>query len=87
MTAIAEVMVEMKLVTAPDAVSKLNLADSAAFFDKAIVYWMEQLKPNSTQQQSRWMELSAITLYDLKQRRKKRCREETIEIAVAIQSE
>ncbi len=86
MTAIAEVMVEMKLVTTSDDVLKLNLADSSGHFDQAIVFWMEHLRARSTQQRGRWMELSIPTLYELKQKCKKRAREQ-LEAAAAMQIE
>jgi hypothetical protein len=72
MQAIAQMMVDMQLVGTLQAVLTLNAADSATFFDQAIVAWMETLKPGSTQGRKRWMEMSIATIYTLMLKTRKR---------------
>lgn len=74
MTAIAGVMVEMKLVEACEDVMRLDREQSSTLFDQAIVQLMERVKAGSTRERGRWMEMSVPTLYAhiLKVRKRKR---------------
>jgi hypothetical protein len=77
MKAIAQVMVEMKLVESLEGVAKLSETDSSAAFDRAIVALMEQVREGSTRARGRWMEMSIPTLYDhINSMKKKRKRQE-----------
>jgi hypothetical protein len=83
MKAISQVIFDMKLVEAVEDVLKLAAADSSAFFDRAIVQLMEQVRSRSTQERGRWMEMSVPTLYALVLKTRKRRREdEEAEVAV-----
>ena len=76
MGAIAATMVEMKVVEAVEAVTKLAATESAAAYDDAIVQLIEKVKPGVTRGSSRWTEMSIGTLYNhlrvTRQRRKRR---------------
>ena len=80
MKAIAQVMVDMKLVESIEEVTKLSAVESSAAFDRAIVELMERVRKDSTRGRGRWMEMSISTLYDhicnLRQRNAKRKRDE-----------
>jgi hypothetical protein len=76
MKAISQVIFDMKLVAAVEDVQTLSAADSSAFFDRAIVQLMEQVRSRSTEERGRWMEMSVATLYAYVQRTRKRRREE-----------
>ena len=69
-------MVEMKVVEAVEAVTKLAATESAAAYDDAIVQLIEKVKPGVTRGSSRWTEMSIGTLYNhlrvTRQRRKRR---------------
>jgi hypothetical protein len=83
MKAISQVMFDMKLVAAVEDVLTLAAADSSAFFDRAIVQLMEQVRSGSTQERGRWMEMSVPTLYaHVQKARKRRREEEEAELAV-----
>ena len=77
MTAVADMMVEMKLVESRAAVTKLSAADSSAAFDKAIVALMERVKGGVTGQRGRWTEMAIPTLYEHVCNMRKRKRQET----------
>ena len=80
MTAVAEMMVEMKAVEAAADVTRLSAEEWSSKFDAAIVQLMEKVKEGSTRTRSRWMEMSIGTLYNhLKPARlqRKRKREES----------
>ena len=64
MRAVAQAMVELKVVDSVKDVVTLSAADSTAAFDRAIVKVMEQVKEGSTRGSGRWMEMSIATLYD-----------------------
>ena len=64
MTAVAEVMVEMKVVEAVGEVRRLSAEESSAAFDTAIVQLMERVREGSTRTRGRWMEMSIGTLYN-----------------------
>jgi hypothetical protein len=87
MQAIAQMMVDMQLVATLQAVSTLSAAESSAFFDQAIVEWMEKLKPGSTQGRGRWMEMKIATIYALMLKTRKRSRAEMEEGGGAGQQE
>jgi hypothetical protein len=76
MKAIAQVMVDMKLVGAMEDVQTLAATDSSAFFDRAVVQLMEQVRSGSTQGRGRWMEMSVPTLYAHVHKARKRRRED-----------
>ena len=80
MKAIAEEMVDMKLVQSIEEVEKLTAIDSAAAFDRAIVQLIEKVKAGATRGRGRWMEMSIPTLYDylghVRKRKRKRQEEE-----------
>lgn len=80
MKAIAQVMVDLKLVKSIEEVTKLSPEESSAAFDRAIVELMERVKKDSTRGRGRWMEMSISTLYDhicnLRQHNAKRKRDE-----------
>ena len=80
MQAISQVIVDMQLVQAVEAVLVLNAADSSTLFDQAIVALMDQLRAESTREKRRWMEMSVPTMYALvlkdRYRRKRRREEE-----------
>ena len=76
MKAVAKVMVEMGMVGTVQGVLTLSEADSAAFFDRAIVRLMEQLKTGVTRGRARWMEMKAPTVYALLLKSRKRRRAE-----------
>jgi hypothetical protein len=77
MKAIAQEMVKMKLVQSLREVEKLSAVESADAFDRAFVQLMEKVKPGSTREQARWMEMKITTLYDyMKGRKRKRRNEE-----------
>ena len=75
MKAVAEVMVEMKLVESEQAVTRLSAVDSAAAFDTAVVELMKRVK-GATPLKGRWMEMAIPTLFDHVCKMKKRKREE-----------
>ena len=77
MTAVADMMVEMKLVESRAAVTKLSAADSSAAFDKAIVALMERVKGGATGQRGRWTEMAIPTMYEHVCNMRKRKRQET----------
>jgi NACalpha-BTF3-like transcription factor len=64
MKAVAQVMVEMKVVESVKDVITLSATDSSNAFDGAIVRLMEQVREGSTRGRGRWMEMSIPTLYD-----------------------
>lgn len=64
MRALAQVMVEMKIVDSVDAVDKLTQVASCDAFDRAIVTLMERTRAGSSQEIGRWSEMSIITMYD-----------------------
>ena len=76
MKAIAEEMVDMKVVQSVEEVEKLTAIDSSATFDRAIVQLLEKVKVGSTRGRGRWMEMSISTLYDhlasVRERKRKR---------------
>jgi hypothetical protein len=76
MSAVAEMMVEMGLVGTMQAVLTLSEADSAAFFDRAIVRLVDKVYAGVTRGRRRWMEMKASTMYArlLKSRKKPRKR-------------
>ena len=78
--AIAEEMVDMKLVQSIEEVERLTAIDSAAAFDSAIVQLVEKVKAGATRGRGRWMEMSIPTLYDylggVRRRKRKRQEEE-----------
>ena len=78
MSAVAEMMVQMGMVGTVQEVLTLGETDSAAFFDRAIVRLMEQLKMGVTRGRARWMEMKAPTVYALllKSRKRRRAEEE-----------
>ena len=76
MKAIAQVMVEMKLVESLEDVVKMSEIDSSDAFDRAIVVLMEQVKEGCTRARGRWMEMSVATLYDHIRSKRKRKRGE-----------
>ena len=81
MKAIAEEMVDMKLVQSIEEVERLTAIDSAVAFDSAIVHLIEKVKAGATRGRGRWMEMSIPTLYDYlssvrKKKRKRREEEE-----------
>jgi hypothetical protein len=76
MKAIAQVMVEMKLVESLENITKLSEIDSSDAFDRAIVELMEQVREGSTRARGRWMEMSVPTLYDHIRSKRKRKRQE-----------
>lgn len=76
MQAIAQVMVDMQLVRTVKDVLVLSEADSSAFFDSAIVTWMNKLRAGTTQGRGRWMEMRIPTMYALMLKSRKRRREE-----------
>jgi hypothetical protein len=84
MKAIAEEMVDMKLVQSVVEVEKLTAIDSAAAFDRAIVQLIEKVKAGATRGRGRWMEMSIPTLYDylgdVRKRKRKRQEEEKEEV-------
>ena len=86
MKAISQSMLDMELVQTKEAVLALAAADSSALFDRAVVQLMEQVRPRSTQERGRWMEMSMPTWYAYVQRCRKRKREdgEAEEAAVAV---
>ena len=69
-------MVQMHLVRTVKDVRKLTAAESSECFDRAIVQFMEQLRPGCTQRSGRWMEMAMATVYAVVLRKRKRRREE-----------
>jgi hypothetical protein len=82
MDAISQVMFDMQLVPTTEDVQTLSAADSSSHFDRAIVVLMDQLRSRSSQERSRWMEISVPRLYDLvlkdRDRRKRRREQEAV---------
>ena len=76
MEEIGRVMVQMHLVRTMKDVRTLTAAESSQCFDRAIVQFMEQLRPGSTQGSGRWMDMAIATVYALVLRKRKRRREE-----------
>ena len=74
MKAMSHTMIDMKLVETKEVVLTLAAADSSALFDRAVVQLMEQVRPRSTQERGRWMEMSMPTWYAYVQRCRKRKR-------------
>ncbi|MGH8399103.1 MAG: hypothetical protein ACRETA_12800 [Gammaproteobacteria bacterium] len=84
MKAIAQEMVEMKVVQSLRDVEKLSAVDSSAAFDRALLQLIERVKPGSTRQPGRWMEMKVTTLYDhMKGRKRKRQDEQQAEAGQA----
>jgi hypothetical protein len=75
MQAIAQVMVDEGMVRSLQEVLTLSEADSTAYFDRAVVVWMETLKEGVTQGNRRWMEMKVPTVYALMMKSRKRRRE------------
>lgn len=75
-SAISQVMVEMKLVGKMEDLLKLSSNESSTYFDQAIVQLMEKVRAGSTEQRGRWMEMSVHTLYDLIPKSRKRKRDD-----------
>lgn len=75
MQAIAQVMVDERMVGSLQEVLTLSEADSTAYFDRAVVVWMEQLKEGVTRGNRRWMEMKIPTVYALMMKSRKRRRE------------
>lgn len=66
MSAIAQELVEMKLVQSLREVEKLPAVESAAAFDVAFVQLIEKVKPGlTTRDLGRWVEMKIPTVYDL----------------------
>ena len=76
MQAIAQVMVDERVAGSLQQVLTLSQADSTAYFDRAVVMWMKQLKGGMTRGNSRWMEMKVPTAYALMIKSRKRRREE-----------
>ena len=78
MSAVARMMVDMGMMGTVQGMLTLSEAESAAFFDRAIVALMEQLKTGLTRGRARWMEMKAPTVYAvlLKSRKRRRAEEE-----------
>ena len=57
-------MLFRSLVQSLKEVEKLSAVDSSAAFDSAFPKLIEKVKPGSTGQQGRWMEMKVPTLYD-----------------------
>ena len=50
-------MVEMRLVGSVMDVQTLTAAECSEHFDRAVVQFMQQLRPGSTQSSSRWLDM------------------------------
>ena len=79
MSAVARDMVDMGLLGTMHGVLTFSEAESADFFDRAILVLTEQLKEGVTRGRSRWMEMKAPTLYALLLKSRKRRRDEVEE--------
>ena len=76
MSAIAQVMVDSLMVRSVEDVLTLSEGESSAFFDRAVVTFMNELKAGTTRGRARWMEMKIPTIYALMMKSRKRRRAE-----------